>query len=172
MGCDIHMYIEYKSKKEKDNYWNSFGGRINPGRNYWMFGLMCKGVRSEFEESYPAKGMPEDAGYVSESDNRIFICEDEGEGYCTLEEAKRYEECGSKIINDSEGKPQWVEHPDWHSHSWLSLKEYKKVIKTYNIKAKEEKYVQSEPEYEAILAAMKKLSEFNNDVRVVFWFDN
>jgi len=45
MGCDIHLYIEYKSKKtEFDGYdsgWQSFGKSINPGRNYAMFGLMA-----------------------------------------------------------------------------------------------------------------------------------
>ena len=45
MGCDIHLYIEYKSKKtEFDGYdygWQSFGGRINHGRNYAMFSLMA-----------------------------------------------------------------------------------------------------------------------------------
>ena len=45
MGCDIHLYIEYKNKKVafdgyKDN-WHSFGQRINPGRNYAMFALMA-----------------------------------------------------------------------------------------------------------------------------------
>ena len=46
MGCDIHLYIEYKNKKVAfDGYkdsWHSFGKQINPGRNYAMFALMAK----------------------------------------------------------------------------------------------------------------------------------
>ena len=50
MGADIHMYVEYRNKRQakdletqgRDPYWHSFGERFNPGRNYTMFA-----VRSE-----------------------------------------------------------------------------------------------------------------------------
>ena len=34
MGCDIHCYVEYRSKSE--SHWELFGDRINPGRNFWF----------------------------------------------------------------------------------------------------------------------------------------
>jgi len=50
----------------------------------------------------------------------------------------------------------------------LTVSEYGKVLKYYY----EIPGANIEPEYEALLAAMKKLASFNNDVRVVIWFDN
>jgi hypothetical protein len=44
MGCDIHAYVE--SKKPDSKTWWGFGGRINPGRNYRMFGKLA-GVRCD-----------------------------------------------------------------------------------------------------------------------------
>jgi len=117
MGCDVHMYVEYKSKKSESDYWRGFGNRINPGRNYWMFGLMSKGVRCEFKNSFMPKGMPDNAGYCSENDNQLYISETgEEDGCCTLENAKRWEQNGCKIIYCND-KPTWVTHPDWHSHT-------------------------------------------------------
>lgn len=46
MGCDIHAYVEYK-KADNNGDWISFGGRINPGRNYSLFGRMAEGVRTD-----------------------------------------------------------------------------------------------------------------------------
>lgn len=167
MGCDAHMYVEYKNKKRTDNYWSGFGGRINPGRNYKLFGLISKGVRCEFEESFEAKGMPTDAGFEANGDNRLYITSDgNGEGETTLEKAKSWESNGCEIIYLNE-KPTWVTHPDWHSHTWLTVDEFEQAISNY--KATETYNI---PEYEALLAAMKKLAEYDNDVRVIVWFDN
>jgi hypothetical protein len=68
MGCDIHLYIEYKNKKvEFDGYkdnWHDFGKCINPGRNYALFALMAD-VRN-YDGQLPVivnpRGMPDDAG--------------------------------------------------------------------------------------------------------------
>jgi hypothetical protein len=162
------MYVEYKSKKEITN-WSSFGSKINPGRNYWMFGFLCKGVRINFTDGFMAKGMPSDAGYASKSDNHIYISDSDEEGTCTLETAIRYRNNNHcKIEYNEEGAAVFVSHPDWHSHTWLTLREYSKAIKLYNNKDGST----PEPEYEAVLSAMKKLASFNYDVRIVFFFDN
>ncbi|UII80064.1 hypothetical protein [Flagellimonas sp. CMM7] len=169
MGCDIHMYVEYKKKETARDYWCGFGKRINPGRNYWMFGILSNGVRSEQEYSFEAKGLPEDMSYASKWDSRCYISEDgEGEGECTLESALKWRESyGCKIYFRNE-EAYACDDPDWHSHSWLTLNEYKNALEIYNNK---ENAVE-EPEYEALLSAMEKLAEFNNRVRIVFWFDN
>jgi hypothetical protein len=222
MGADIHTYLEYRRKpvNETDEYsknWQTFGGRINPGRNYWMFGLMAKGVRSDFKEGIPAKGVPEDIGYVAFDDLTLWISDDpkeEDERSTSLETALNWAKSyGCKIKNDREGKPRWVESPDWHHHSWLTLKEFVQVMELYKIKAKQDNveqlakyreelvnwkdngkegsidyknFVESEvmylekavetgacePEYEALLAAMKRFEEMGYEVRLVFWFDN
>jgi hypothetical protein len=140
MGCDIHLYIEYKSKKPqydgRESTWHSFGKSINPGRNYAMFGLMAN-VRNCYSDGklpvlVEPRGMPEDAGYTATDDNRIYISETESEDYVSMETAKRWVNSGSsKFINDNDGNPTWVTQPDWHSHSWLTTSEFESVLNKY-----------------------------------------
>jgi len=206
MGCDIHLYIEYKSKKtEFDGYnpgWQSFGGSINPGRNYAMFALMAD-VRNYGDDKLPVlvkrRGMPEDAGYTATDDNRIYISETKSEDYVSMETAKRWVESGSsKFINDKDGNPTWVTQPDWHSHSWLTTSEFESVLNKYleletgwhkvrveehnkmvereNIQPDSWAYappsINDEPEYQVVLASLKRFEELGYDARIVFWFDN
>ena len=207
MGCDIHLYIEYKSKKPqydgRESTWHSFGKSINPGRNYAMFGLMAN-VRNCYSDGklpvlVEPRGMPEDAGYTATDDNRIYISETESEDYVSMETAKRWVNSGSsKFINDNDGNPTWVTQPDWHSHSWLTTSEFESVLNKYleletgwhkvrveehnkmvereNIQPDSWAYappsINDEPEYQVVLASLKRFEELGYDARVVFWFDN
>jgi hypothetical protein len=207
MGCDIHLYIEYKSKKPqydgRESTWHSFGKSINPGRNYAMFGLMAN-VRNCYSDGklpvlVEPRGMPEDAGYTATDDNRIYISETKSEDYVSMETAKRWVNSGSsKFINDNDGNPTWVTQPDWHSHSWLTTSEFESVLNKYleletgwhkvrvdehnkmvereNIQPDSWAYappsINDEPEYQVVLASLKRFEELGYDARVVFWFDN
>jgi hypothetical protein len=206
MGCDIHLYIEYKSKKtEFDGYdsgWQSFGGSINPGRNYAMFALMAD-VRNYGDDKLPVlvkrRGMPEDAGYTATDDIRIYISDVPSSRYVSTETAKSWVKSGSsKVINDKEGNPMWVTDPDAHSHSWLTTSEFESILNKYlelqsvwhkkrveehNKMVKEENIQpdswayappssNDEPEYQVILASLKRFEELGYDARIVFWFDN
>ena len=207
MGCDIHLYIEYKSKKPRydgrESNWASFGDRINPGRNYAMFGLMAN-VRNCYSDGklpvlVEPRGMPDDATYSTADDNRMYISEDEGENYVTMETAEGWVKSGSStFINNNEGKPTWVTQPDWHSHSWLTTSEFENVLNKYlelesgwhkervdtHNKMVERQNIQPdswvyappdmdiEPEYQVVLASLKRFEELGYDARVVFWFDN
>jgi hypothetical protein len=170
MGCDIHMYIEYADKNNDDvNRWRDFGKRINPGRNYAMFGILAK-VRSDTAFSFEPKGIPKNLAYSSASDSRLFICESDDDRHCTPEQAERWVNNGSsKYIDDRHGKPTWVTHPDWHSHSWLTTDEYKQALEFYN---KEYATKYPEPEYQVVLTCLEKFTEMGFDARIVFWFDN
>ena len=136
MGCDIHLYIEYKSKDGYDPAWQGFGGNINPGRNYAMFALMAD-VRNCYSDGklpvlVERRGMPDDAGYTATDDNRIYISETKSEDYVSMETANRWVKSGSsKFINDKDGNPIWVTNPDAHSHSWLTTSEFESVINKY-----------------------------------------
>lgn len=168
MGCDTHMYIEYRRKDNEEKTWRDFGSRINPGRNYFLFGIISEGVRCETTFNFPPKGMPEDAAYAARNDNRLYISEHEGDGNTTLQRAQKWVDSGHcKFINGGDGKPTWVTHPDWHSHSWLSTAEFEKAMEFYR-----ENGHGTEPEYEALLASMKRFEELGYESRVVFWFDN
>lgn len=177
------MYIEYKKKTDDptNNWWFNFGGRLNPGRDYTMFGLLCNGVRSSFEESHPKKGELDidDMGWVVMEDAFLYITETGlGENEITINKAIQYSKnYGSKIHRSKkDNEPTWISHPDWHSHSWLTIEEFEKSLKDYEkITSNIEEYESNSPniEYYAILASMKALSDNGkNDVRIVFWFDN
>lgn len=173
MGCDIHMYIQYKNKKRNNDWWSEFGGRINPGRDYGMFGILSAGVRYDVTNGkcHQPKGLPEGSlGWSAEYDAYLYIREKEDENdehTCTLENAQRW---GRKIELGKDGKPFRTLHPDWHSHSWLTTKELAQAFRWYNQQNKDYKVHVA---YKAILSVMRTLeNKGENDARVVFWFDN
>jgi hypothetical protein len=169
MGCDIHMYVEYKRKDDKRNNWSNFGSRINPGRNYFMFGLLSKGVRSDNELGIDAKGLPDGLGWETSDDMYLYINDNrsEDDNHVSTNQAIKWRaNYGCNIVNDENGRPYKVENPDWHSSSWLTTSEFENQLNIYN----QESF--GVPEYMAILAAMKELENHNNECRVVFWFDN
>lgn len=167
MGADIHMYIETNDGK----HWYPFGGRINPGRNYQMFGALA-GVRCKQPKGMvPPRGMPPDPAWCSQEDNLLYVNEDGRSdprrvGYCTKEYAELWVRNGiSEWVKDK----QAVTHPDWHTHSWLTTKEYAAAVE----------YVESvygklalDTGYRAVLAAMKAFEDDGISARIVFWFDN
>lgn len=205
MGCDIHAYIEYRVKQtptsdEYDKKWRNFGHKINPGRNYLIFSIMA-GVRGEESDAlFPPKGYPKDAGYAAEYDNFLYINDDEvGDNNVTKERAETYVKYGCVYKNNYEGKPAWVSHPDWHSHSWLTLNELQLCFKEYINKEhlsweeleKQRKELSQRykeipanswvgvvvnhdlaPEYQAVIASMEKFESLGYETRLVFWFDN
>lgn len=163
MGCDIHMYLEYK-KKNRDN-WINFGERFNPGRHYGLFAKLAD-VRNYWKLTSIVndRGIPNGVGYITNRDNTLYVCEKshEDSGCCTPEEAESW---GGKYANDSK---TLVYHPDWHSHSWCTPDELQKVFDIPKLNF----YENNNDEYIALLASARNLEENGNDVRFVFWFDN
>jgi hypothetical protein len=97
MGCDIHIFIEYKrdNKWHEDRCTSTITKKRGFGRNYLFFGALAA-VRSHgIKPIYPRRGVPAD---VTE---------------------------GVQKIVDEWGK-------DAHSHTYLSMDEYKIVIDHYN----------------------------------------
>jgi len=86
-------------------------------------------------------------------------------GTCTHAEAERWHARGRPYVM-RDGKPVMVEHPDWHTPSWLTADEWEAALKLAGVGPK------AEAEYHAILAAMRALEAAGNAARVVFWFDN
>lgn len=147
MADKINVYIEYDGPA-----WKSFGECINPpGRDDILFG--------------EPRGLPRDIAFFTPADDAcLYVSEDpeisRRDGFCSLDDANRWVE---------EGASSWfvdgrkITHPDYHSHSWLSLEEWKDVLSRHpNVGS----------EYHAISAAMEALQAGGKKVRVVFWFDN
>jgi hypothetical protein len=192
MGCDIHLYMEYRSKKNANDteslmrdYWWNFGKDFNPGRDYILFGAIA-GVRyEEIGAVVEPKGIPDTLGWPTGGDFYLRIDVDSLEDNWELEEktitlksAEEYAKYGSKIIYDQETNvPKYVEHPDWHTPTWLTVEEFESAIQ------KTEAYYRSpeniykyrfsvDGQYQALLAAAKALQSSDNEVRFVIWFDN
>ena len=177
------MYVEYTRVEDKNqltevkkpSYWMSWGGRINPGRDYVLFGYLSKGVRYDADKGFEAKGLPDELGWQSLLESRLYISKDgndSGEYATTLEKALEWNQrFGCKLTYDKDGNPTHVDHPDWHSHSWLTTKEFEQAIK---LSQKDKNSWGSVGiEYKALLAAMKSFEKTKKyEARVVFWFDN
>jgi hypothetical protein len=159
MGCDIHCYVEYK-RKDYDR-WISFGGRINPGRDYELFGYMA-GVRFAVDPVAAPRGIPPDMDWQATTDWWLRVSDKYGdhEGYCSPEDAERFSRHGREIIK--EGVFAKVANPDWHTPSWLTPNELDAAMTKAGAPDK----------YLAILAAMRSFEAQGHEVRLVFWFDN
>jgi len=176
MGCDIHMFVQYRDKKDAERnkeqgrppYWWDYGNGINPGRNYAMFGILA-GVRGRSENFFEDKGIPDFGLGWSARDSLYLNIDDDpipGENCCTLESAKRW---GNKIYYHEDGRPWYTEHPDWHSHSWMTIKELEQAYRWYKKETGDTPCL----EYRVLLKTMKALEDKGkNEVVVVFWFDN
>jgi hypothetical protein len=166
MGCDIHVYVEFRCKGS--GLWNNFGGRINPGRHYGVFAKLA-GVRDYGDDFTPvasSRGMPKDAAWESDYDNRLFIVSgDQGEdGTCTMNQAERWVAQGCSHYTDE--RKTHVTQPDWHSHSWATADELEMVINELKIQSFDH------PEYIALLDVLRSFERQGYDSRIVFWFDN
>ena len=188
MGADIHMFVEYRNKEQAQNaekigrkpYWWSFGEHMNPGRNYTMFAILA-GVRGNYPESFEPKGIlhRDEMSSAASHEAYMYIVNDEDlcceygkeSGYITRTKALKWAERGYGIIED-----QWMQALDYHSHSWMNIAELEEAFQHY-LKRQSEEWPDDEiripVEYQAMLAAMKVLEQDgDNEVRVVFWFDN
>lgn len=185
MGCDIHMFIHYKDKESTTDWWRDFGGNINGGRDYLMFGFLA-GVRHEVPGGLSAKGLPEHSlSWIADETYYTPIYEketesepnhrhsDEGKWEISLEHARSWERYGRKII-ERDGKPVKIANPDYHSASWLTIKELSDVYRKYTSYCrKHDGWGKVSSTYKAVLQAMRSLEDDGkNDVELVFWFDN
>jgi hypothetical protein len=200
VGCDIHMFIEYSDFTDQNGepYWSCFAGRYNPGRDYKMFGLLAN-VRCD-GALFPPRDLPAgEHSYQVDDYMRIWIGDekDASERTCTLEQAQKWSAQGETIIPKNDGTPGWVTDPDLHSHSWLTLDEYRQVLNRYRLGdaadmlgdhkfAPEDRVVaeqavvalsngggeQCDVGYGAILAVMEHFAANGCQTRLIFCFDN
>lgn len=158
MGCDIHAYIEFRD----GDRWSGFAGRVNPGRNYKVFGILA-GVRTDGPPVIQPRGVPPDMSWQTNDDFHLHVVENDKEvweGAVARATAEEWVKSGAS---------QWhvdgrrVTHPDWHTASWLTLPEYEAAL---------QRFTDTEPEYRAVAAAMRELELCGCVTRLVFWFDN
>ena len=161
MGCDIHLYPE--ARRLPDGEWFSVAGSMNPGRDYDLFGKIA-GLRSSEPSMYEVRGLPGQLGFWARSDNQIFITADGGGDYATLAEAERWVASGSSEWTDE--RKVFVTHPDWHSHTHLSVAEMRSALEAPS------KWGERDVEYWGVLAMMEEIERRGHEGRFVIWFDN
>lgn len=168
MGCDIHMYVEHTDPKASRPYWATFGGRINPGRDYRLFANLA-GVRGygDTPQMVETRGLPPHLSLTAKWDNELYVSdENEGEEYCTRENAESWIKHGVSEWTDE--RQVSVTHPDHHTHSWCTIEELRSVLNAERPAG----YGAPDDEYWALLAACEELVRRGREVRIVFWFDN
>lgn len=201
MGCDIHMYVEYKKTIEKKPRWiNGDYFKFNPhfeylgdeskyermelhgNRNYGLFATLA-GVRDYTNTMIPVsdpKGVPEDASeYVKKANE-----DREGDGHThswlTLKELKDYQTKGTKLKRTGLLSPEQLVAFDKDGElpqSWCQGTNQE----GYDRREWEEENDTLIPLIEKLQARAKELLQYDweeykveNDenIRIVFWFDN
>lgn len=168
MGCDIHAVIEcYK-------YGSYFSfADVKIARDHKLFSAIAFGDGGITDKlPYPPRGLPPD--HSGEVMDRFYI------------EVDALKDLEAQIGGDEEFEPEqiakgWGEWavekyeeyeilpgPDFHTPSWLRLSELEKALDHAGLKLAEQS-----PEFTAVMASMRVLSDAYGDenVRLVFWFD-
>lgn len=161
MGCDIHVYPERRKDGQR---WKSVTGRINPGRDYDLFGKIA-GLRNDGEPPmFEVRGLPDDLGYWAESDSKLYITDVGGDEYASKEQAAEWVACGASKYTDE--RQAFVTHPDWHSHTWLTVPEMRRAIEAPS------SWGERAVEYYGLIAMMEEVERRGYEARFVIWFDN
>jgi hypothetical protein len=173
MGCDIHVHLEFADKREDSIWWQTLAYQgLNWERCYDLFAIMA-GVRN-YDDVRPVvarRGVPTNLGggairhYYLRANNEY--AKDREPGFITIKEAQKYVDRGYSKIRDTKGrsvhKDDLITHPDWHSASWMTLTELRKV----NLRVK-----WKHAGLKATIAAMAALEKMGYATRIIFWFDN
>lgn len=166
MGCDIHVFLEYKSTKYPNDRWDSFTWHpINPGRNYELF-TKLSGVRGvPKEDPVATRGWTKQISWAADVWNTKRINKPGGAldpERISPDLAEIWVNSGSsQYIYDEDGNIMAVTHPDWHSHGHCDLKTLQKALKR-----------NSSVIWQALIAAAKSFEKGGYEVRFLFAYDN
>ncbi len=160
MGCDIHLYTEYRDGVRWMNCDNwrlrrmgSEGYTLHPlweGRNYVLFGILA-GVRDTWVARIDdPRGRPEGMSEVVERELDGWDGDAHSISWFTLEEMREFWKRKRKEVIDEE---EWEEGVGQLDNLMDLLEERKREV--FNLYSDEEGY-----------------EEYDARIRVVFWFDN
>ncbi len=169
MGCDVHLFVEFRC--QAGHFTSLTADEFSLPRDYGIFGALA-GVRMEALPHIPPRGFPEDgSGYAHEA-YFLRVCEDSDDrhgfdGLWFTMLPKDAEDCIKRGVSQ---RKTWhgselISAPDAHHASWLTAAEYRDALAVAVTASGE-----PSQEYLAVAAALHVLER--EDSRVVFWFDN
>lgn len=167
MGCDIHVFMEYRDPHgwDKDR-WQCFGGSLHVSRDYGLFSRLA-GVRGG-DAIIPFRPLPPDLSY--EADRGYYrtvvpdIAYQDNNRDATVSSTKAQEWLSRGWSVQHPTKTAKISSPDWHNARSASLDDWHKAT---HIRGR-----QKDAMLEAMYGAGKRLEKMGCDVRIVFWFDN
>lgn len=149
MGCDIHIYPEYYSKKDLADepekvFVHSICSDYSVGRSYELFGIMA-GVRGGDSDCIaPPRGLPDNPciGWNAAHECSLTVVPDEElktgnwitDGTVAQSMVDQWRKNGNRILTTRPPGPnqkEIIQHPDYHSYSWLSTQELFEVRRRY-----------------------------------------
>lgn len=165
MGCDIHAMME---KKGRYGYWKN-AGDPDIGRDYEMFAVLA-GVRNDndIEPISPPKGLPDDASGAFEGWFAAWGSDAHSASYLTLKELKEanldqeFDDESLILAKDKDGKI--IETCAATSGKYLGKVGHRKLFELWGRKRWDELLDK--------LESLKDPEHTDEDVRVVFFFDN
>lgn len=201
MGSDIHIYTEIKKSINSEDKWvNVDNWRYNPyyqegnnnwermlsvesiyiGRNYELFGILA-GVRDRNNDMIDdPRGLPEDVSEVTKKESDRWDGDGHSHSWLTLRELKEYQGLhpvvkrsgfispeAAELLDAGEETPdtwcQMTTLTTWVKREWEEgCDVLKPLVDKLNERVRDEFYVWGDEER----------PEFDEKIRIVFWFDN
>lgn len=178
MGCDIHLYTErlVNGKWQSIDLYDSSGDIVSAynGRNYSLFSILA-GVRASVENDPidSPRGLPDDVSDTVKAEFDKWVGGAHTPSHFTLLELKRYyaehmSVLQSGLVNQdqSDRLDRWYEIPD----TWCQGTTQKGFVRREWFRKSPLKYL-----IKAIESHMSRMwfSYIDNqNIRIVFWFDN
>lgn len=158
MGTDIHIYLEYRSRKTK-HY--QYGGELRGERCYGIFNTMSGSeVRGDKEPLYPVRGLPVDVTQTTYKEYKEWEGDAHHASWLTTNEfASCIDEAYIRINSLEELKLQKEYEDLWKKIRLISGLELKKDGDCLS-------------SYKKILDLMVSYENDGEPCRIVFWFDN
>jgi hypothetical protein len=159
MGCDIHIYTERKIGNQWHNIDNWAYNEYYPeedeplrvrqwydGRDYYLFGLLARGVRNDNPLGFEARGLPANVTNIVKQQYEAWGYDAHSASWLTLKELEK-----QAIRNELKRDPS----RPYHTSNGLDYfaKEFENFL-------------------ESILYSFQIEELDRSDVRIVFWFDN
>ena len=197
MGCDIHMYVEYKTsingemKWLNGDYWKLNKYHADEGekkfelvelcgdRDYTLFGMLADVRRHDNEPISQPKGLPRDISETVSGENYEWGSDGHSHSYIDLAELKKYmskvptikysgmisPEQSKKLDEGIVPTEWWVRtnQADYVNREWeTENKPIKNLINLMEDRKNELFWLRRD----------KERPEFDEKIRIVFWFDN